>query len=300
MPRALAFGLTIGDNAAMPELPPTIWFAIAVVLFLLFFRVANSIHRSKVRSEFIALLQSEYPQFTLISENEKCLHLRRDGHDEQIFMRKLYVAVSNEKAREPRQRRQLFRQFVNSLLEQQDLVNRSLALNSDGGRIMARLVPPAFVDTLSRKIKGSLPHTPLPELGLCVVYVLDATESVVYLTPKHLGELGLDVAALHDRAIANLERNFRCEAVRNAIETHSVNLVKNMDSFDAVRLLLIPRHLKSGEAVAACIPDRDTLLLCGCPHDDNWSDLNKLARSADGDPLLKRPVKVTAGGFELI
>jgi hypothetical protein len=284
----------------MPDLPPYIWYSIAGVLFLLFLRITNKNFRSGVRHDFITFIQADYPEFTLVAEKEHYLLLRRGSADEQLFLRKVYASVASAKTRDPRQRRRIFKQFVDALLEQQELINRELTLTNDGDRIMARLVTPAFVDGLSRKIKGKLPHTPLSELGLCVVYVLDATESVVYLTPKHQSELGLDLAALHARAIANLAKNFRSEAVRNAVENKTVNLVKNMDSFDAARMLLVPKHLKESESVAACIPDRDTLVLCGVPPDDDWSALIKMARTADGDPLLNRPIKVTAGGFELI
>ena len=284
----------------MPELPPWLWFSVAGILLLFFLRVLNQNFRRRVRYDFIQFLRERYPQFQVLAEREHYLLLRHDGSEEQIFLQKLYAGVAGMRAHESHQRRRIFTHFIEALMEHQDLANRALELEKDGDKIMPRLAPPAFVSAVGRKLKEELPHTPVAALGLAVVYVLDAPESVVYLTRKHLGELGLDLAATHERALSNLERKFTSEVVREALTGGKINVVKTLDSYDAARILLVPKFLKPGESVAAAIPDRDTLVLCAVPRDDNWSAIVKLARTPAGETLLNKPIKISPGGFELV
>lgn len=281
-------------------IPPWLWFSLAGLMLLIFVRLLNQNFRRRVRYDFVRFLRERYPQFEIIAQKESHLLLRRDGHDEQLFLQKLYASIANSHAHEPQERRKIFTHFIDALLEHQDLTQRSLNLNIDGDRIMPRLTLPNFVSGVSRKMKEDLPHTPMSALGLTVVYVLDAPESVMYLTSKHLGELGLSIGAVHERALANLEKKFTSDVVRQSMKSSAINVVKTMDSYDAARLLLVPKYLKDGETLAAAIPDRDTLVLCPVPSDDNWTRLLKLARTADGDALLAKPVKVSATGFEVI
>ena len=85
------------------------------------------------------------------------------------------------------------------------------------------------------------------------------------------------------------------------VEGKTANAVKAMDSFDAARVLLVPNHLREGEAVAAAIPDRDTLFLAPLPADGDWNGMRKLARTRGGSGyhLLNQPLKITRDGFEI-
>jgi uncharacterized protein YtpQ (UPF0354 family) len=131
-----------------------------------------------------------------------------------------------------------------------------------------------------------------------VVLVLDSKNSVAYLQTSQLSELGLvDPAAALEVAKENLARSFKGEVVREAIEKNNLVVGKSADTYDAARLLLVPAHLKQGETLAAMIPDRDTLVLTRIPADDNWAGLTKLAKTAAGDPLFRKPIVVTAHGF---
>jgi hypothetical protein len=76
-----------------------------------------------------------------------------------------------------------------------------------------------------------------------------------------------------------------------------MNVIKSMDSYDAARLLLVPDYLNPGEELAAMIPDRDTLVLIKVPQNGDWSPLVKLAKVAAGDPLYRRPLRVTSAGI---
>jgi uncharacterized protein YtpQ (UPF0354 family) len=121
--------------------------------------------------------------------------------------------------------------------------------------------------------------------------------SVAYLSSSQLAELGLDSAAALKIAKENLGRSFDSALVRSTVEKPNLNVVKALDTYDAARLLLVPALLKPGEALAAMIPDRDTLVLAQAPKDDNWDGLTKLARNAAGDPLFRKPIFVTSEGF---
>jgi uncharacterized protein YtpQ (UPF0354 family) len=121
--------------------------------------------------------------------------------------------------------------------------------------------------------------------------------SVAYLSSSQLAELGLDSAAALKIAKENLGRSFDSALVRSTVEKPNLNVVKALDTYDAARLLLVPALLKPGEALAAMIPDRDTLVLAQAPKDDNWDGLTKLARNAAGDPLFRKPILVTSEGF---
>lgn len=123
----------------------------------------------------------------------------------------------------------------------------------------------------------------------------------MYLTRPHVADLGLDVASIHQRALDNLRPTLPEEAVRNVLEGGRMNLLKLGDTYDAARLLLVPSLLREGEAIAAVVPDRDTLALAPVPADGDWKSFARLSRSRDhATPLLDRPVKVTPAGFELM
>src|SRR5262249_51190113 len=100
---------------------------------------------------------------------------------------------------------------------------------------------------------------------------------------------------------ANLAKVFSGDAVRSVFRENALVRIATLDSFDAARLLLVPEHLEDGEAIAAVIPDRDTLALLPVPQDNDWSKIAELAKMPlkPDHLLLNRPVKVTRAGFEV-
>jgi hypothetical protein len=124
----------------------------------------------------------------------------------------------------------------------------------------------------------------------------------MYLTSEQIEELGLELTALHELALQNLERVFPAAAVRSVVENKTANTFKMMDSFDATRVLLVPKHLRSGEWIAAAIPDRDSLFLAPVPVDDDWTGMKKVARTPGGTGyrLLDRPLKIGHESVEVM
>ncbi len=185
-------------------------------------------------------------------------------------------------------------ELLDEVIEQ----TRPLTLERDRERLRPRIVSP---DQYSAMKRGMAPvGRALPELGLWVVYVVDSKNSVAYLMMKQLASLGIDEDALHEIAMENLRRDSVHEAVRSVVEGKTAVSIKQLDSYDAARLLLVPDCLNGDEAVAACIPDRDTLFLCPAPRDAaGWEQLAAVARAPAGDRLiLDRPVRVTRRRFE--
>lgn len=188
------------------------------------------------------------------------------------------------------------REFVENALSTPGEGLGVLDLARDGDRLMPRLFPAESLR--SSQDAGPLPHRDSGLPGLVVAYVLDGDKSVMYLTAKHLEELKLDVAALHERAMANLRRTFPGAVVRHAVEKATLQMIKAGDSFDATRLLLVPEHLEPGETLVALIPDRETLAFTPAT-DKDLDGLRKLAKTpASPYTLLDRPVRVSRGGFE--
>lgn len=283
----------------MPGVPWWAWIAGLLVACALLLWLARGAFRRSVRREFITVLRETHPDIEILEEREDALIVHGDGIDRgQLNLARLYSAAAGLKPYTPEARRDLYRHHVGMLREHAEAASGRITLATHGDRIMPRLVPPEFLSGLPPGT--DLPHTPLESLGLSVVYVIDAEHSVMYIARAHADQLGLDLTALHERALQNLARVFPESAVNGVREKQSLIVFKAGDSHDAARLLLVPQHLNDGEEIAAVIPDRDTLALAPIPKDGDWSGLRKMARMPAGEHvLLDRPLRVTSTGFRL-
>jgi hypothetical protein len=283
----------------MPSLPWWVWVIGVLALIVFMFRGALKGFRRSIRTGFIEYLKEAEPTVEILKESEGSLVYRTEGIDQgTLFLGKLYNAVASLKPDSPEARREVFEHFRVTLGETTEAV-ATLSLAEHGARIMPRLVTPSFFANVPKGVEN--PRMPFGNTDLSVVYVLDNDQTVMYLTTDHIQELGLDGPALHGLALGNLEKTFSSGLVRSVVEGKTANAVKAMDSFDAARVLLVPNHLREGEAVAAAIPDRDTLFLAPVPTDGDWNGLRKLARTRGGSGyhLLNRPLKITRDGFEI-
>jgi uncharacterized protein YtpQ (UPF0354 family) len=269
--------------------------ALVVVLWL-----ARKSFRRQVRKQFVEFLRATHADIEIREEHETHLVTSMNqSENSQLFLGKLYQAIAELRPDTPESRRMVFEHFIGSLLESARDAAGPLDLQTHGARIMPRLLLMSQLAEFPDEI-GPV-HTSLEGIGLEVVYVLDSERSVMYLTEHHLNELGLDRGALHARALENLAQTFPNDLVRKVLEENALPLFKALDSYDAARLLLVPGCLRENEALAAVIPDRDSLCLAPIPENGDWSHLKKLARTPGGDQLLlNRPLKVTQQGFELM
>jgi hypothetical protein len=285
----------------MLGLPWWSWVLILIVAIFLVMRSALKGFRRRTRQEFIKVLKEMEPTMEVLEESEGQVVYRSQGIDQgKVFLGKLYAAIASLKPDTLDARREVYRHFFKSVTAHPAVIDQVLSLEKHGDRIMPRLVPASFFNEVPER--AQLPNRPFGQTGLSVVYVIDSEDSVLFLTGEHTAELGLDSTALDELALRNLETTFPAAAVRSVIEKNTANTFKMMDSFDATRILLVPKHLQPGEEVVAVIPDRDTLFLAPVPQNGDWSGLKKLARvpSGTGYRLLDRPLKVGDENVEIV
>jgi len=274
------------------------WLILIPVGFFVVMGLALASFRRRVRLQFVDFLREVYPQFEVVGQSMLKLDVKTpEGATGEMYLRGLYAAIAEAKAGvEPLARRPVFEHFASSILSDFEEQTRELELGRDGDRVMPRLVTGEFIAALPRD--HELPRRPVTDTGLFVVYVLDHPQRVTYLTRKHADELGLADAALHERALVNLRKTGSGEkSTRQAVEERSLVVVKALDTYDAVRVLLVPEHLRDGEGLVAGVPDRDTLVLVALPRDK----AKELPMTPDNTDhlLLGKPLWVTKDGVEL-
>lgn len=276
------------------------WVAAVVGMGLAAFILAWVSFRREVRRQFIEYLKEKLPDIEVVRESTSRLELRSEQHGGgTMFFQNLYGQISALKPDSLEGRREVFGRLVSTLEEHLDSADAKLDLETHGDRILPRLATPGFLAGLPSGME--IPRTRLGDTGLLVTYVLDSEHSVMHLTQEHLSELELDLAALHARALENLQKRFPADVVRGALQDGQLQVFKAGDTFDAARILLIPQFLEEGQEIAAAIPDRDTLCIAKAPVDDDWSAFEKLAAKAGGEHrLLSKPVKVTRSGFRVV
>jgi uncharacterized protein YtpQ (UPF0354 family) len=271
------------------------WIILAVVAFALLVIVVGTRYHNKVRREFVDYLAQTYAEFQVTDANNDRLTLKRgDGGEGVLYLDKLFKAL-NAVANTPEQRRAVYEHFAASLLADVQEYDRKLDPQTDRARVMPRLVTADFLANLPSE--AELPTRPLGDTGLSVAYVLDSAQRVNYITAAHVRELDIDSDdALHALALANLRKISSTTMVRDAIEGQLV-VIKSMDTYDAVRVLLVPETLREGESVLAAVPDRDTLAMISVPR----SEARGFPMTADNTDhlLLNKPLWVTRDQIEL-
>jgi hypothetical protein len=255
--------------------------------------VARRSFRSGVRREVLEELRQAYRDLDVLENSDDHLLLKSASTGEvRINFANLYFEAARSGST-PGARLAVIRRFLSGL-HRQAAESGPLSLDRHGERLLPRLVPLGFI----QQSQLPLPHRPLGDTGLTVAYVLDQPTSVAYLHRGQLRELGLDEDRLHERCLANLARGFPEHLPIEALRGKAVR-VHLADSHDATRLLLLPRQLQEGQALAVLVPDSDTLLLMPVPGDADWKKLAKLARAANGKPVLPGvALRVTSAGIE--
>ncbi len=272
------------------------WTGVLLASPILLLFVALRSYRRGVRRQAVQLLRDEHPEVQVVRETAAAIQVRfPDGSSGTLGLANLYQSVARERGEAAQ--RETVRRFVTSAMASARDAVRPLSLATDGDRLMPRLAAAAFA---RQAASGGTPllerETPVP--GLLVLYVLDGDDAVRYLGQAQLAELGIDLEALHRRAMANLARHPITEIVRDVVERRNVAVVKLGGSLDATRLLLVPEAMKDGEELVAVVPDRETLALMPVPAEDGWGAVQKLARTpASPYLLLDRPLRVTRAGF---
>lgn len=270
------------------------WALGGVALLVALLAQARRAYRASIRRQLLEALGRAYPDLQVAREESERLLLRSEAFGEvEVRLHNLYWQAARASTAEARE--EVVRRFCSALHEHAASGGR-LTLERHGGRLLPRLVPSTLLDSIPPE--AAPPHLPLGAGGLSVTYVLDSPHSVAYLTSAQLRELGLTLDALHDLAMANLDRTFPEEALREVLSGKPLALVRKLDGHDAARVLCVPRRLAPGQAVAALVPDVNTLALAPVPADGDWSELRKACAPGEGKPVLNRPLRVTCEGFE--
>lgn len=267
------------------------WLALALVAFVALGVMAMFSRRASLRRELRAYLAQKHPDLTVAEETSHSLVLQRSTgeHLGTLSLHRVYRDAPEDEG----SRHALYDALIASLLEGIDHLG-----DADRAHVLPRIVNDAFLSGARAQIRD-VPALPLGVGDLWVVFVLDRKNSVAYLDRRHLSALSLDEGSALRLAKENLSRSFDAAVVRKALEEPNLNVMKALDSYDAARLLLVPDCLKPGEALAALIPDKDTLVLMPAPRAGDWSSLGKLAKAAAGEPLYPRPLLVTSTGLSV-
>lgn len=271
------------------------WGIVGLVTVAIAGLFARRFFRREARRALVTYLREASPGLEVVEEHEDRLVVRMpDSASGPIFLERFYTDMSGATA--PEARRVVLERWAAVVEEGRELVG-TLSLAEHGPRVLPRLVPLGFFDP---PMDAPMPRRRLGDTGLWIVYVLDSPQSVAYLTDEHARDLGLTPEALHALALENLCKRTPPDVLASALTGAAVVRFAAGDSYDAARVLLLPGRLGEDGALAAAIPDRDTLVVTPVPADGDWSTLRKLTRAPGGDRLLlDRPLLVTSEGFEL-
>lgn len=141
---------------------------------------------------------------------------------------------------------------------------------------------------------GSLVREDLFE-GLCLCFVIDEGDSMVFVTEGHLRAWGIDVAGVKNLALANLRRlAASTEARLETSEDEGTRIVSSGDGYDAARVLLaLERGVDQVEGLVFAMPDRDTLVV-----GRKEAGLSKLMAAVD-DEFTKSEHPISPDVFEI-
>ena len=277
-------------------LPWWAWVVAVLLALVALLKYSNNRFRDDLRREFVSYLNVRRPDIKVVRESRQSLALQNeDGSDIGVlYLHRLYREAAGIPAADPGANREVFQRLFKALEEGREA--SALDPERDRERVRLRLLPESRLRALREQTRVDIPSRSVVD-GLFAVIVLDNENSVAYANADHLRELGLDFDAALALATDNLASASIAEPLRNTLEKSTVSVLKSLDTYDASRLLAVPRLLAEGESVAALIPDRDTLVLAPLPADGDWSRLQKLARNAAGEPLWTKPVLVTPQGL---
>lgn len=277
------------------NVPVWAWVLLAVGgLFFAMHRLARAWRRD-VQREFLAHLRAQAPDIEVLEEQPDGLRVKVGDHPGIISFDRM-LRECTRVANKPEARKPVFDVLIQTV---RDWPGERKVGEADRAQLRPRLVTDAWLARAEAEMGRKLVSSPSAVPGLVAVLVLDAPASVAYVHEEMLAELGLAAAEAFDRARENLGATFDRSIVRRALDGGALSLLKSGDTFDAARLLLVPGCLEAGEEVAALVPDRDTLVVVRVPADGDWASLKKLAKSADGEPLLRTPLRVTRDGIAL-
>lgn len=279
------------------QIPWWAWLLLALVAVVAFFAWGGRRWQGTVRQEVVDYFAEHAPELVVEVRGPLELVVREQGAEDgaSLYLQNTVREASALRAADREGRAGVYQNLLAAYRE------GVRGLELDGERDLPRLRPRLLTaaDVESYGTQAAQPpaavETGVP--GLLATVVVDSEASVRYLNADDLEELGLTADDALARAVDNFRDTLPGAVVRNTLDQGELSVFKDLDSYDAARLLLVPDLLGEGESVVALIPDRDTLALAPVPADGDWSSLRKLAHNAAGPPLWTEPVVVTRAGL---
>jgi hypothetical protein len=287
----------VHSRQAMCGLPVWLWviagalIIVAVVARRYYYRYTAMCRT--VREELSERVKSSCPDVELTWQPQGNLDLRTaNGEHRVIDMSDVYVAVGRLQGmgRDLAARATVYQQVLDA--------SGPLVLSAHGSRIKPLLIPRQFLNAAVPS-----PQTPIPSLGLVVVYALDLPRNPRFLLEQDRKELGTETSELHRLALDNLRQDFPQQLVVDALAGEQGTAFQAKDYFNAARLLLVPEFLDPKQELIALIPHRDILVLLPGTVRQDEAKLRESMRALEcgnHPPLLDRPVLVSQSGFEII
>ena len=202
----------------------------------------------------LQLLKRQFPTREAVVSGP--LHVVFDGR--HLGLENLYRMV----LRDPQNAREIVENYLERLLEGDQLSGAPLPLAIARPRIMPRIQPESIFEQLDRELVAHVPFVN----GTVVVFVIDLPQLTVSITTEQMLRWGLQADDLDTIARENLARYAPDLEVR-LIDSHDggrAAIVAQQDGYDAARLLLSTLHnrlskeLKGDFYVAT--PARDTFI----------------------------------------
>ncbi|WCM25936.1 DUF1444 family protein [Sphingomonas sp. QA11] len=162
--------------------------------------------------------------------------------------------------------------------------NDDLGETTDPARIFPVMKPAAWAGSAKRQMDGArldaadASFITSPFCGdMVVAYAIDTGDTMEYITRKTLSAMGLDEAALHERAIANLTAMLPALKIEGSDGRYAARLDRN---YDASMLLILPQW-RGGLAlegpICIAMPARDEVMLCAAEDRDGRESLAAVA-----------------------
>lgn len=272
-----------------------------IAAIALFQGVRSMLRRGHRQNDLYSGAKSILPGFRIVSTRHNMLHLHDiiNRRDFKIDLRPLWAQL-RAAGSEPRVRRYTIECWLFDL--RKALKDPPPQPEAADTKVLARVVNAAMLARMSAPTGVSVPARALGSTGLFAVLVQDVGESVRYLNSQAIGETRLSFDDLMNRALHGLQQAPNVlSAVRDAIAADSVTTLKTGDSYDAARLLLLPKLLADGQRIVTLVPDPHTLLISPMPGPEGWERLHALAEMHHGeDRLLANPIVVDRQGFTLV
>ena len=282
------------------NLPWWAWLLFSLIAFVTLLIFAAIRFRRRVRGEFLAYLEEHRPGVE-VGEISIAFARVRFGQGEDwvtVNFIELYQSAAQLRSINPKDREPLYEAAAGMLGGAR--TNLAVASPEDSARLMPRLVTRDFFDVPPEKSR--VPHVPFGEPGLLlyIVYLLEGSQTAVYVTREHQIQMHLTDVELIQLAMENLRARSPSmgESVRRALDQKASVWVKHFDGYDAARILLVPEHLKEGEVLIAAIPDRETLVL-SVPPETGLEALSPLLLTVSEKRVYGFLLEVTEEGVTL-